>query len=269
MEPQIFRTQITRIDDRLHRSRMGVTTIVILLSMILWVIPVLAEENININLRIETPSQTILNQQISVPYSCEVTNSVGVTSTFTGYKAICALQSAQEQGLLNFVANDFGFGLFIEKINHIGNGTNLFWSLYQNNSASMVGATDMILSANDKMTLSYVDWNFNNEILQVALSTSTIFANSSTTLQAQMWNGTEFTNFNSRVSFFINGTAYEAPSGAWEYTPDTIGQKEITEEATGKTKSEKQTINVIQATTPEPTINTYHVNVKELSVQLS
>ncbi len=237
-------------------------TVFLFFCFFVFLLPAQAEENINVNLRIETPSQTILNQQVSVPYSCEVTDSTGATSTYAGYKAICALQSAQEQGLLNYNANNFGWGLFIEKINNIGNDANMFWSLYQNNSASMVGATDLGLSADDKIILSYVDWNYSNEILQVALSTSTIYTNSSTTLQAQVWGGAEFTNFDAPVSFFIDGTAYNAPSGTLEYIPNAEGQKKIYVEAIGKTRSEKQTIDVVQPPTPEPTQTTVNLNLR-------
>ena len=257
MKPRIF-------DTNLHEYAMIICGIAVLFFVGLAAEPALAEENINVNLRIETPNQTILNQQISLPYSCEVTDSAGVTSTYEGYKAICALQSAQEQGLLIYSANNFGWGLFIEKINNIGNDANMFWSLYQNNSASMVGATDLALSVDDKIVLSYVDWNYSNEILQVVLSSSTIYTNSSTTMQAQAWNNTEFTNFDSPVSFFINGTAYDTSSGVLEYTPDTDGQKEIYAEAVGKTRSEKQTINVIPAAIPmpEPTQTTVNLNLR-------
>lgn len=245
-----------------HRYAMIICGITVLFFVGLAAEPARAEENININLRIEAPSQTILNQQISVPFSCEVTDSAGVTSTYEGYKAICALQSVQEQALLTYNANNFGWGLFIEKINNIGNDANMFWALYQNNSASMVGATDLDLSTDNQIVLSYVDWNYNNEILQVALASSTVYSNSSTTLQAQIWNNTEFINFNSPVVFFINGTAYDAASGALEYTPDTNGQKEIYVEAVGKTRSEKQIINVIPAPIQEPTQTTVNLNLR-------
>src|SRR3989338_5725780 len=110
MKPRIF-------DTNLHKYAMMVCGIAVLFFVGLAAEPARAEENININLRIEAPGQTILNQQISVPYSCEVTDSTGATSTYEGYKAICALQSAQEQGLLTYQVTDWGWGFSLDKIN--------------------------------------------------------------------------------------------------------------------------------------------------------
>ena len=72
MKPRIF-------DTNLHEYAMIICGIAVLFFVGLAAEPALAEENINVNLRIETPNQTILNQQISLPYSCEVTDSAGVT----------------------------------------------------------------------------------------------------------------------------------------------------------------------------------------------
>ncbi|MFZ2189630.1 MAG: DUF4430 domain-containing protein [Candidatus Magasanikiibacteriota bacterium] len=225
----------------------------IVIGSILFLCPAYAEENINVNLRIETSEQTILDQQISIPESCEVTDNTGVTSTYTGYKAICILQTVQEQGLLNYGTNNFGWGLFVEKINSIGNDENMFWSLYQNNNATLLGATDLPVNNNDKIVFSYVDWNYTNEILHVDLTNTSTYTNSPVNIKAQFWNSGEITNLNSEATFFIDGNSYNSTSGTLEYIPDTEGEKEIYIEASGKTRSEKIYLTVNPAIKSEPT----------------
>lgn len=243
---------------RYHKYLLG--GIVLIFGLVITA-PVYAGEAININLRIEEPSQTVLNINLDLPYSCEVTDSTGATSTHSGYKAICALQTAQEAGLLNFTVSDFGWGLFVDNINNIGGGDSMFWGLYQNNNSSTVGATDLILSEGDNMLMAYIDWNYSNEILNVS-TPNNIIAENIATLQAQQWNGSEFENLNSAVNFFINQNIFASTSGTLEYTPEFEGALEIYVEGEGKVRSERSQIQVEAAPEPEIILPTTTVRLR-------
>lgn len=234
--------------------------------------PAQAEETVSIQLRIEGPANTFLNTAVSVPFSCEVTDNTGATSTYGGYKAICALQTVQEQGLINYQVTDWGFGLFVDNINDIGGGENMFWSLYINNSASMQGVADLELNEGDKMLMSYVNWNYSNEVLAVSSSVTSTQIGNQVEFRTKQWSGSDFADFNSTSTFFINNTPYITASGAFEYTPATEGEYKIYVEAEGKTRSDSQIIIVLPAqqtpTSTEPVAQTNHAIVNYLNEEI-
>ncbi len=202
---------------------------------------------ITINLRIESTEKNILDSSINIPYTCQVNN----TNTFTGYKAICALETAQEQGLLTFKTSAFGESLFVNSINDIGGGENMFWALYKKNSPADVGATDLVLNAEDEMLMSYVNWNFGNEVLNVKLSTTSTQVGNAVLLTAQQWNGTEFVDFlNTSSTFFINDQPFITASGTLEYILEKEQENTVYMESENKTRSKKNTFTATPTSTP-------------------
>ena len=223
--------------------------IVCFLLSLAIIFPAQAEENIsrNITLRIEDAKKNIINVNLELPEQCSVADPTTTTPRlFTGYKAICALATAQEQNLLSYKTSDFGWGLFVDSINDIGGGENMFWSLYKNNSSAVVGATDLSLDAGDEMIMAYVNWNYGNEVLGVGLSTTSTQVGNKTTLTANQWNGSKFVDLSATSTFFINNQQYATASGTLEYTTETTGDITIYIEAEGKTRSAKK----IQTATP-------------------
>lgn len=74
-------------------------------------------------------------------------------------------QTALGQLLKSAKKNDFevkytsyDFGVFVDCIGGICGDTNHFWSLYENGEMSMVGAADLVLEINDKITWVYTSF---------------------------------------------------------------------------------------------------------------
>ncbi|MEK7225501.1 MAG: DUF4430 domain-containing protein, partial [Bacteroidota bacterium] len=182
------------------------------------------------------------------------------------------LQSAQEQGLINYQVTDWGFGLFVDSINDVGGGENMFWSLYINNSVSMQGATDLKLNEGDEMLMSYVNWNYSNEVLAVSSSATSTQIGNQVELKTEQWTGSDFSDFNSTSTFFINDLPYIAATGTLEYTPTIEGNYKIYVEAEGKTRSDIQTIIVLPAqqttTSTEPVAQTNRAIVNYLNEEI-
>lgn len=261
MKTQIFKTQITT-NIAIYRLHKYISLAFLFFGFfVFWFLPVKAENDININLRIETPEQIILNQQVSVPDSCEVIDSAGTTSTFTGHKAICILQSAQEQGILTYQATNWGFAFALDSINSINNASDWSqtWLVYKNNIDPGTGIDGFSVNENDNLLFTYGPWPM--EPLEVYLPTTTIELGQTITLTTKYWDNANLDNYESEVNFVINGTMYNSPSGTLEYTPQAEGQEEIFVEATGKTRSEKKYLTVNP--TPE-TASTNYVTVSYL-----
>ncbi|MBI2436322.1 MAG: DUF4430 domain-containing protein [Candidatus Magasanikbacteria bacterium] len=214
--------------------------------------PVHADETVNIHVRIESDTSTILDQYISVPETCEVADSSGTTSTHSGFSGICVLQVAQDEGLFTYELQDFEFGLFLNAVNGIGGGATMFWSLYVNNNTSFVGLTDLTLADQDAIVLAYVDWNFSNELLLISTDIESAEVGNIVNLTTQEFVNGIATNYESEVSFYIDGELVVAPSGTLAYTPDTEGTQEIYVEAEGKVRSEKISLKVLPASEPTP-----------------
>lgn len=201
-----------------------------------------------INLRIEGVDKNIIDTNLELPEQCTIINA-GTSHTFNGYKAICALKTAQEQGLLTFQTNDFGWGLFIDSINGIGGEESMFWALYKDNGAASVGVSDLELQqTGDKipeMIMSYVNWNYINEVLEVGLSKSAVRVDTKVLLTAKEWkNDKELVDLNAPATFFIDDQVYVTETGTLEYTPNTLGSVTIYVEAKGKTRSAKKILIV-------------------------
>src|SRR3989339_666620 len=145
-----------------------------------------ATEEININLRIEGPEKTIVNQEINVPESCVVEDSSGATTTFSGYKAICALQSALENNLIESFQISPTF--FIDKINEIENDTqnwSEFWIVKKNNNNSDLGIAEISLKEENiinNLFLAYGEWS--QDLLDINVTTNTIYLGESLDLQS-------------------------------------------------------------------------------------
>ena len=74
---------------------------------------------------------------------------------------------AKKQNLIVKASNDnnfeikyttYDFGVFIDCIGGICGDANHFWTLYENGSMSMVGASDLFLEINDKISWVYTSF---------------------------------------------------------------------------------------------------------------
>lgn len=237
--------------------------------------PVQAEETINIQLRIEGPADTLLNTAISVPETCSV---IDVTTTtprdFSGYKAICALQTAQENDLLTYQVTDWGWGYSLDKINETVNAADWsqMWIIRINNAAAPTGIDSLVLNPNDNLLFTYGPWPM--EPVQIISSTSTLEVNTQLDLQTKVWDDTtnNFVDFIATSTFWINDKNYESSSGTLSWTTDVEGSKQIRVEAEGKTRSDRQTIIVLPTqqitTSTEPFAQTNQVMVNYLNEEI-
>jgi len=223
-----------------------------------------AVENISINLRIEMESGTTLNTDILVPETCEITDSTGATSTHSGYPAICALESAQTQGLLTYQVTDWGFAFAIDSINDVSSVADWSqtWLIYNNFIDPGVGIDGFTLVQGDKLLLTYGPWPM--EPLNIQISASSTEINSPVTLTTQKWSGGSLINHEEVSTFWINGTSYTSTSSTLEYIPESEGEIEIYAEAEGKTRSEKIYLTVLSKEEESPEGINNHVIINYL-----
>ena len=99
-----------------------------------------------------------LESTVHLRDGCTVTDTTGIAhifpiSTSTEYLAICALQQALEEDVVESIEfADFGFGLFVNSVN----GTTLpnsYWKLNLNGTGSNVGASELPLASGDTVSL--------------------------------------------------------------------------------------------------------------------
>ena len=239
-----------------------------------------ATEEININLRIEGPEKTIVNQEINVPESCVVEDSSGATTTFSGYKAICALQSALENNLIESFQISPTF--FIDKINEIENDTqnwSEFWIVKKNNNNSDLGIAEISLKEENiinNLFLAYGEWS--QDLLDINVTTNTIYLGESLDLQSLIWKENSFVENTNPVNFYINDSPIESTIGKLSWLPNSIGTFHIYIDNNKFVKSKNINIDVLQkniynlkinTTTTTPTINTsttlyiYEENIDE------
>lgn len=210
----------------------------------------------SIQLRIEGPTNTFLNTTVSVSETCSVTDTTTTTPRdFSGYKAICTLQTAQENGLLTYQVTDWGWGYSLDKINETANAIDWSqtWIIRINNAAAQTGIDGIVLNLDDNLLITYGPWPM--EPLQIISSTSTLEVNAQLDLQTQAWDDTanNFIDFTATSTFWIDDKNYESSSGTLSWTADVEGSKQIRVEAEGKTRSASQTIIVLPAQAEETT----------------
>lgn len=95
---------------------------------------------------------------ISLSNGCAVEDSTATIhyypiSTSTQYLAICALQEALDENIVeNIEFQDFGFGLFVNSVNEVTE-TNAYWKLHLNDVGADVGAADLAVADGDTISL--------------------------------------------------------------------------------------------------------------------
>lgn len=103
-----------------------------------------------------------IQEDISLPNGCEVTDSDGALHTFPAtsspseYLAICALVVAQEEGVISdfVVTNNESFGLFVESVEGI-EGASAFWALWKNGEFADCGIACLVLEKGDTFSLIF------------------------------------------------------------------------------------------------------------------
>lgn len=119
-----------------------------------------------------------IEENIVVPSSCSVTDSSGRIHNYPksnspqGLLGVCALVSAKSAGIINsFEFIDFGFGLFLNSINGISTSPDwdLYWALYLNDNYAMVGLSDLVVKAGDKISLIYSSFSTGQQFDRVIL----------------------------------------------------------------------------------------------------
>jgi hypothetical protein len=213
-----------------------------------------------INLRIETPTTTILDSEITLPENCQITpTNTTTTYTFAGDRAICALSSAKESGKIEeFSIIDFGWGLWLDSINGLKTSPDWSqtWIIRKNFALSPVGIGDLTLSTGDELLLSFGPWP--SYPLRISFATTTLYLGVTTTLKAQIcyedpnaFSGQcEWQDFSSTTVFKIGQNSIESQNGQIEFNPQATGTILIWAEAQGFTRSKKIEFQVSEKPTP-------------------
>ncbi|OIO20122.1 MAG: hypothetical protein COY69_02450 [Candidatus Magasanikbacteria bacterium CG_4_10_14_0_8_um_filter_32_14] len=248
-------------------SKFLFVTVVTIVSLSAFNTSYATENTKSINLKIINTDTTILDQQIYLPESCIVTNSNNTTSTFSGFKAICALQQSLENNQIDsFKVTDWDWGFSLDAINDIENTSDWSqsWILKNNNNDANVGIADLILEDNDTLTLIYDSWPQN--ILDIYSSTTYMYANESINIESLIWNTDSFVTNTTAITFYINGESVETNNGIFTFTPENTGTYEFYVDSTNALASKKINISVI-----EPEIlatTTIHLEIQTFDQEL-
>ena len=142
-----------------------------------------------------TTSQTLVNNvcidnspvptlnitaSVDVPETCNATDTDGAMHEYSksdSYLAVCALEAGIKNGSIpsTELSNQYpSLGLFITKVNNIGDPNSQYWAIYQNGNYSMSGITSMPVTSGDVIVFQlqgfYDPTNLNNSDNQVTLN---------------------------------------------------------------------------------------------------
>lgn len=135
---------------------------IFLAAFAVFSLPGLASADVDSVLYIQGPGGSVLvNTSVVVLETCTVQDSIGVSHSFSGHKAICALQAAKAAGIItDFEVTDAGFGFSLDSINGISNAPDWseLWQLWQNGSLADVGIQGIVLAQGDDFQLTYGPW---------------------------------------------------------------------------------------------------------------
>lgn len=240
------------------QSLQGQICLYLLVSAAIFFIPSItkAEGEIPITLRIEEQEAGVVNTTINLPESCDVVDTTTTTPThFTGYKAICVLQTAQEQGLITFQVTNWGFGFALDEINTTANAADWsqLWILRQNNATTLTGIDGVVMNANDELLLTFGPWPM--EPLKISLSTTTPQVGVTTTVNTDVWNdiSNAFEPFNSTTTLLAGNSdfieTHESETGIFEWVPIVTGTLYVRAEAQNKTRSKAIIVTIIEGLT--------------------
>jgi hypothetical protein len=102
---------------------------------------------------------------VNVPDHCTVTDTDGVSHSYTGYLGICAVDAAVKSGAFSNAAysNQYpSFGLFLVTVSGVTADSNSqYWALYHNGGYSLQGLTQMNVAAGDTINLQLDDFSGN------------------------------------------------------------------------------------------------------------
>lgn len=114
---------------------------------------------------------------IDVPNNCTAIDTSGVSHTFpqndspSDYLGICLLETAKEEGLLDFaLTNDPSLGLYIKSVNGIEPRATEYWAIWKNGTMAECGIGCIPLAQGDTLSLILTDWTTNIESTTVVLN---------------------------------------------------------------------------------------------------
>lgn len=227
---------------------------ILFISLSFWLIlyhSVEAQENIQIKIKVKNENSEIANGSIALNDSCAVTaNEQSSSTSFSGFKAICALAQAKENNIIeNFQVSDWGFGWSLDGINSVFNTPDWSqsWSIRINNFSAQTGIDGIALNNEDELLFSYGPWPM--EPLQIELSSSTAYVNNPILIKTKVWddNLSLFIDFSGASSININNINFQTASGSLDWTPEASGTYAVLAKAVGKTVSDQRLITILAA----------------------
>ncbi|MBI2990423.1 MAG: DUF4430 domain-containing protein [Candidatus Magasanikbacteria bacterium] len=227
----------------------------------LWPGQTAAQDAIQVQLRIESPVEHIVQKTITLEADCEINDSASSIFSFSSSKAICALEQASELGLLSYQVTASSFGLFLDRINNTENAVDFseFWIVRHNNKLADLGLADLELNNGDELLLTYGAWDM--DPLKVELSTSTAELGDLIDINIFSWEdeSNAFITQNQIVSSSIHiGTEiYEITSSSLSWEAQNTGDFSIYVEQKNKTRSKAISLSIAEKP-PAPQI-TLHI----------
>ena len=213
--------------------------------------------DITISVRIEGPNTTLLtSSSVNVPESCEI---IGVnetaSTTISGYRAVCALQTLAERGAITYTMTHWSFGFSLDQINEVVNAADWSstWILRLNNTTAMLGIADLEVAANDALLLSFGSWPMNP--LTVAASTTTIEIGEEIMFEARAYDEAgNLASWNSTTTFYIDSTATTSPSSTLLWTAQASSSTvSVWADAANMTRSELIFLSITSSTVSSST----------------
>lgn len=213
---------------------------------------------IPVHVRIEGPDATIFAEDISLPESCSVFHTNTTTpATYTGYKAICALETLQSDRRISYGTTNGSFGVFLDSIDDITNAPDwsASWILRHNHATAMVGIADLTIATDDTLLLTYGPWAMEPLFLVQSSSSSLTVGDTATVTILYYEDDTNtLTPFLSTTTIWTNATSSLVVGGSFTLIADTTTT--LFAEVVGMTRSSVLTLTTVPTVPITPPAST-------------
>ena len=150
------------------------------------------DSDLQVFLRIESPNETIFSGNIVLPDSINFTASnSGTPYTLTEQSVLMALlQAAQEHGFTVSVNDAYypGFGFFVDSIDGVNNQGFNGWVYAVDYFSGQVSADNFFLDSDNEEIIWYYSESFDQKLLHLVLSDTSIEPNQSITATVEYFN---------------------------------------------------------------------------------
>lgn len=204
-----------------------------------------------VHVRIQTPTEEVFSDWISVPDGCSLKDTDGVKHTLTDFVAVCALDAFSEQENVSLDVQNSSYGLYLSGIgSDLEDSTQSWYWMYRvNNISPSVGLDSYVLADGDELLVTLGVWP--SSPVAMSLSNVDIVKGDSVTITV-----TAFDDTTQSFEILPEATVYVGKSKYKTYTADAKGEVKVPLEKTGD-------FNVFASKKDYATSEVSHVRVRK------